>query len=127
MKRSNFNRQIAVLQKQVSRDAYGGEVVSWVPLVALPGSPVLPERWRAEVQDVLPSKSESIDHAMAMGAGMARIRMRYRTDIDGTMRIVVYGDVDKTFDIVSGPVEIGGRKDRIEMMCQRFTTQVDVG
>lgn len=126
MKRSNFNRQIAVLQKQVDRDQMGGEEVTWVPLVALPGSPVLPERWRAEVKDVLPSKSESIDHAMEMGAGMTRIRMRYRTDIDGTMRIVVFGDVDKTYDIVSGPVEIGGRKDRIEMMCQRFTTQVEV-
>lgn len=126
MKRTNFSRVVAVLKKQVMRDAYGGEEVTWVPLVALPGSPVLPERWRAEVQDVLPSKSESIDHAMSMGTGMTRIRMRYRTDVDNTMRVVVYGDVDKTYEIVSGPAEIGGRKDRIEMMCERFTAKVDV-
>ena len=58
MKPSRFNRQISVLRKSTSKDARGGEVVEWVPLVALPGSPLLPERWWAEVQDVLPSRAE---------------------------------------------------------------------
>jgi head-tail adaptor len=125
MKPSRLNRQISVLRKSTSKDSRGGEVVEWIPLVALPGSPLLPERWWAEVQDVLPSRAEKVEGAVALGEGMTRIRMRYRIDIDATMRITVHGDIDQTFEIRSGPAEIGGPKDRIEMMCERYSTKID--
>lgn len=125
MKSSRLNRQVSVLRKVATKDGRGGEVVQWVPLAPLPGSPVLPERWWAEVQDVLPSRAEKVDGAVALGESMTRIRMRYRTDIDATMRITVHGDSDQTYEIRSGPAEIGGPKDRIEIMCERYSTKIE--
>jgi head-tail adaptor len=57
----------------------------------------------AQVQDVLPSRGETI----ALGSTMtrpARVRMRYRTDITPDMRFV---DRGRELYIVSGPAVLG--------------------
>lgn len=118
-----YDREITVEQKSVTQDAtYGTEVIEWVPLVAVPGSPVVAERFAANVQDALPSRSESVVQGLAMARNQTRIRIRWRADIDSSMRIILHGDTDTYYQIVGGPAEIGGRKVALEMMCEKFTS-----
>jgi len=72
----------------------------------------------AEVQDVLPSRAERLDDSINIGRRPARIRIRYRTDITGDMRII-YGP--RVMQIVSGPVEIGVREG-LELMAEEFSS-----
>ena len=118
--------QITVEQKSVTRDAdYNTEIVEWVPLVAVAGSPVVGERFWAKVQDVLPSRSESVKQGLAIGRNQTRIRLRYRNDIDSTMRVTVHRDTDVVYQIIAGPAFIGSRKDRIEIVCERYSSEGD--
>lgn len=119
----SLNRQISIERKSVTQDStYGTETVAWVPLVAAAGSPVVAERFWAEVQDALPSRSESVRNGLAVAKNQTRIRMRHRSDVDSTMRITVHGSADVIFQIIGGPAEIGGRKAYLEMMCERYST-----
>ena len=119
MNSGKMDRQITIEQKSVTVDpVYGTELVTWVPLVALPGSPVVAVRFWAEVQDALPSRDERLTQNVAIAAKRTRIRMRWRDDIDSSMRVILHGDSDKTYQIISPPAEIEGRKDRIEFMCE---------
>ena len=78
----------------------------------------------AEVQDALPSRSEAVRQGLAQARNQTRIRMRWRSDVDSSMRIVVHGDdADTVYQIVAGPAEIGaGRKREIEVVCERYST-----
>lgn len=116
-------RSITVEKKQVTVDPeYGTQITTWVPLVALPGSPTIAERFYAEIQDVLPSRSEAVLQGLAQNRLQTRLRMRWRDDIDSTMRVTVHGDSDKIYSIISGPVEYGGRKDQLEMIIERYSS-----
>ena len=118
-----LTRLITVEQKQVVQDAnYGSQVVTWVPLAVLPGSPPVAERFWAEVQDALPSRSESVMQGLAVARNQTRIRIRWRSDIDSSMRITVHGDADVVYQIVGGPAEIRGRRRMLEMMCERYSS-----
>lgn len=124
MKPPKLDRQISIEQRSVTQDADdGADVVTWVPLVAAAGSPVVAERFWAEVQDVMPSRSESVRNGLAMARNQTRIRMRYRSDVDSTMRVTVHGDSDVEYQIIGGPAEVGGRKAYLEMVCERYSTQ----
>jgi head-tail adaptor len=123
MKAGALQRQITIERKQVTPDAtYGTEVVTWEPLVALPGSPVVAERFWAEIQDVLPSRSEAVTQGLQMARNQTRLRMRWRSDVDSSMRVTVHGDSDTVYQIVGGPAEIEGRQERIEMMLERYSS-----
>jgi head-tail adaptor len=116
------NRQITVYQKLATRDPdYNTEVVSWVPLVPEdpPGCPLVGQRFWAEVQDTLPSRNEAlIRQEIVVARSTKRIRLRYRTDIDSEMKVVVHGDSDETYGIIGGPSMVG-RKEWIELFCER--------
>lgn len=117
-----LNRQITIEKKQSSQDSvFGTETVTWVPLVTV-GSPPLAERFPAEVLDALPSRSEAIQQGLMVGRNQTRIRFRWRDDVDLTMRIIVHGDSDKIFQIVGGPSEVGGRKELMEVVCERYSS-----
>jgi hypothetical protein len=38
------------------------------------------------------------------------------------MRVTVHGDSDVIYQIVGGPAEIGGRKEQVEMVLERFSS-----
>lgn len=117
-----FNRQITVEKKSVTKDSlYGTDIVSWIPLVALAGSPVVGARFAAQVLDVLPSRSEAVQQGLELARNQTRIRVRYRGDINSDMRIVLHGDADVIYAIVGGPSTIG-RKEMIEMVCERYSS-----
>lgn len=107
------NRRITIeFPVQDEEGAFGPKVGRWEPLTTC----------FAEVQDVMPSRSESVRMGLQLARNQTRIRIRWRGDIDSTMRIVLHGDTDTVLQIVGGPAEIGGRKKQLEMVCERYST-----
>ena len=88
---------------------YGTNIVAWVEHAKV---------W-AQVRDVLPSRSESLDDNVSIRRRPARIRIRYRDDITSEMRIRLG---DRYLSIVAGPAEIG-RREGIELMAEELSTQ----
>mgnify|MGYP003583074427 FL=1 len=64
---------------------------------------VIHSRIAANVQDALPSKSETVEQGMAMAANRTRTRFRYRPGNNSAMRIVVHGSTDRVMQIIGGP------------------------
>ena len=112
MKAGQLRHRVTIQSKTVTQDTdYGTESITWTTFAA---------RISAQVQDVLPSKSESVQQGLRVAARPARVRIRYRTGITSDMRIVVHGATDRTMQITGGPAEIG-RHEWIEMTCEEYT------
>lgn len=79
---------------------------------------VTPSEW-AEVQDVLPSRGESIADGINIAKRPARIRCNYRTDITSDMRVKFDG---RTLKIVAGPAELG-RREGLEVVCEELSIE----
>lgn len=111
MKAGRLNRQITIQHKTgVTRDpVYNTLVEKWDELATV---------W-AEVQDMLPSRAERIADGINIARRPARIRMRFRTDIDSTMRISLDG---REMRIVAGPVELG-RREGLELIAEGLSTE----
>lgn len=123
MKATAQIREITVEHKVESTGGLSGRPhIAWAPIAYLPGSPAVAERFQVEVQDILPSRSESVKQGLAVARNQTRIRMRWRADIDSAMRFTLHGDSDVVYQIIAGPVEIGGRKDRIEFIGERVSS-----
>lgn len=123
MNSADLDRQISIYRKQVTPDpTYGTEIVTWVPLVPQVGNPTVAERFWANVQDAVPSRSEAVTQGLAMARNQTRIRLRWRSDIDSSMRVTLHGDTDVVYQIVGGPAEIGNRKERIEMVLEKYSS-----
>ncbi|MGP1675926.1 MAG: head-tail adaptor protein [Burkholderiales bacterium] len=111
---------MTIEQKSVTVDStYGTELVTWIPLVRDGvGSPIIAVRFWAEVQDALPSRDERLTQGAVIASKRTRIRMRWRDDIDSSMRVTIHGDSDEVYQIISPAAEIEGRKNMIEFMCE---------
>lgn len=70
----------------------------------------------ANVQDVLPSRGESISDGINIAARPSRIRILYRSDVTSDMRFVIGGRI---MQIVSGPAELG-RREGLEFMVEEY-------
>lgn len=125
MKPPRLNRRITVEVPTITKDpTYQSNVPGWAPLVALPGSPVIGAKFAAEVQDVLPSRSEEGDlRGLQVSRRRSRVRMRWRSDMNATMRITIHGDINRVAQIVTEPAEILGPKRYIEFMVEDFSTE----
>ncbi len=97
---------------------YGTPVITWTALSYLPGSPQVAERFPATIQDALPSRDERLVQNAVIATKRATIRMRWRSDIDSSMRVTVHKDTDKIYQIISPVADIDGRKERIEFMAE---------
>lgn len=105
-----LDKRITLDRRVTTQDAtYGAAVESWA---------VFATCW-AEVQDVLPSRSESVRQGLAQARSQTRIRIRYRAGVDSSMRVRFDG---RTLQIIGGPAEIGGRKEYLELVCEAYTT-----
>lgn len=91
---------------------YGPQPGGWTTFAA---------RIPAQVQDALPSKSESVQQGLRIATRPARIRIRYRAGITSDMRIIVHGATDRTMQITAGPAEIG-RREWLEFMAEEFSS-----
>lgn len=109
-----LDRRITLQQKSVTQDPdYGTEVVTWVTY----GTARMP----AQVQDVLPSKSETLQQGLRQAHRPARVRLRYLAGITSDMRVVLHGSADRVLQIIAGPAELG-RREGIELMVDEYTT-----
>lgn len=119
MRAGRMDQQIVIEKPVAAQDGtYGASVPTWAPLVPVVGSPTEGQPFWAEVQDVLPSRSEAVRQGLSQARGLVRIRMRYRSDIDSTMRVRVGS---RLLQIVAGPTEMG-RQEAIEIVCEEYST-----
>lgn len=101
---------ITIEQKSVTVDpVYGTQVVSWSTLGT---------EW-AEVQDMLPSRGESVADGINIQRRPCRVRTLYRSDVNSTMRITFEG---RALQIVAGPAELG-RREGLEFICEEYSTE----
>lgn len=107
---------IRIEYKVTSQDPdYGTPVVTWTTLASV---------W-ADVQDVMPSKgAEANAGGMRVAGAGARIRIRFRTDVTGDMRVVLTDRGNRILKIVSEVAELG-RKQALEFMGESFTANGD--
>jgi head-tail adaptor len=107
-----LNWRCTVERKSTTRDSnFGTAVIVWVTQCTT---------W-VNVQDVLPSRSsEAVSNNLATVVQKVRVRMRRRTDIDSSMRLVINRPTAKTYQIVAGPAELDGKK-YIEFLAEEFT------
>lgn len=112
MNAGQLDRRISIEAKTSTLDAYGTETVTWTTFVS---------RIPAQVQDVLPSKSESATHGLVIAVRPARVRIRYMGGITSDMRLTVHGATDRLMQIIAGPAELG-RRDGIELMVAEYST-----
>lgn len=78
-------------------------------------------RLPAEVQDNLPSKSESVRGGLRQATRPARVRIRYLRTITSDMRVIVHGEVDEVFQITGGPAVLG-RREWTEFTIEAYTS-----
>jgi SPP1 family predicted phage head-tail adaptor len=102
----SLNRRITI-QRPAADDSFTGAGSGTWPIVA--------EVW-ANVQDVLPSRSERLADGINIATHPARVRIRYRTDITSNMRFVLG---ERIMQIVSGPA-ILGNKEGLEFMVEEY-------
>lgn len=98
----------------------GRPIATWVPLVALPGSPTVAAPLWAEWRDDPPSRSEAVRQGLAVARNQSRVRFRYRSDVDSSMRIV-RSRTGETYQIVGGPAVLG-RFQWTEIVVERLSS-----
>lgn len=95
-----LDKRIYIEYPVLTQDAYGAAVTTWK---------ILGVTW-ANVEDVIPSRSESVKQGLSMAKNQTRFRFRYRSDVTSAMRFVIRGDTDVVYSIVGGPAELGRRQ-----------------
>ena len=107
-----LDRRIIIEKKVVTQDPdYGTEVVTWATLATV---------W-ANVQDVLPSRSEAVQRGLEIARNQTRIRFRYRSDVTSAMRITLLDGTGRVLQIVGGPAELG-RHEYTEVVCEAYSS-----
>jgi|SRR3990172_4064961 len=105
----NLNTRIRIERPVITADpVYGGEVTTWA-LVGL--------AW-AEVVDKLPSRDEGLLDVITLSSIRARVRLRYRTDIDASCRFIIMRPDPATWQIIGGPAMVGNRE-AVEFLCEK--------
>ena len=97
---------------ETENESTGETITEWETLAT---------RW-CEVQDVLPSRAEKQQNNLVVSQNSTRLRMRFCTDIDSTMRGTVTRGMPGTYQIIAGPA-ILGNKEFVEFMIERISTQ----
>lgn len=122
MNASDLDRRIIIDTKGATQESvYGTEVVAWAPLDPLPGSPLTGSELYANVKDVKPSRSEAVKQGLNINRLQTVVTIRYRSDVDSSMRIRIVDYGLRTLQIVGGPAEIG-RREFTEFMCESFSS-----
>jgi len=108
-----LDRRIRIEAKTVTQDPdYGTETIAWTTFATV---------W-ANVQEVLPSKSENQTDGIRIAERPARVRIRYLAGINSAMRVVWLDRDNRLMKIVAGPAELG-RREGIEIMCAAYSTE----
>lgn len=114
LKAEQMDREIRIEQFTETRDPdFNTPIKAWIEFATV---------W-AQVQDVLPSKGETVQNTVEIAERPSRVRMRYLPGIAPDMRVVVIGVgiPDRITQIVSGPAELG-RREGIELMVKAYNS-----
>lgn len=104
-----LNSRCKIEKKQVTIDeTYGTEVINWVQVGVF---------W-CEIQDVLPSKSESTQSSINIGKKQSRLRIRYTKNLDSSMRVIIGSDI---YQFVSDFAELSDRQ-YLEVLIEKYTS-----
>lgn len=99
-------------RKVVTQDPdYGTEVITWQTVATV---------W-ANIEDVLPSKSEAVKSGLDTATQQTRVRIRWRDDIDSTMRVTINRPAQTLYQIAAGPAELGSRQG-LEFMVEHYSS-----
>lgn len=109
LKSEDLDRRITFQRKVANDSLTSAGKETWEPVATV---------W-AQVQDVLPSRGESLANGLTIEKRPSRVRIRYREGITSDMRII-YGT--RIMEIVAGPAELG-RRDGLELMAEEYSTQ----
>lgn len=105
MQAGKLNKRIAIQQKISARDAAGGDVYEWQNIHDTPTV------WAEKVDR---SGLQGFESGQDLSKVTARFRIRYREDIEPSMR-VVYKD---KFYAIQYVLDLTGTHDFIELMCE---------
>ena len=109
----NLDRRVTIEYPVAGQDANSGRpVITWAVLAVV---------W-ANVQDVMPSRSEGVKQGLIVSRNQIRIRYRWRDDVTSAMRMTVAGSPNRVLQIVAGPAAIGGRNSFCEVMCESVSS-----
>ncbi len=111
-KASRYNRRIQIERPVADTSLDGAGSGSWEPV----GSQIA-----ASVVDVLPSRGEKLADGINISTRPARVRMRFRTDLDASMRFVMTQPFRRVMQIVAGPAEVGVREE-VEFMVEDYSS-----
>ncbi len=110
MQVGKLDKFIRIEQKVVTKDPdYGSEVVTWA---------TYKECW-ASIIDVTSRNQESTNSDLRLLTRPCRVKVRYDSGIDATMRIVVLDRDERILQIVSKPAELG-RREAMEFMAEDY-------
>lgn len=84
MQIGKLNRRVLIERRVVTRDAEGGEIVTWAPLTG-------DGMYWANVR--LLNGTETVKSDTRLATARASIRLRYREDLDATCRVTHRGTV----------------------------------
>lgn len=105
----NLDKRARIERKTVTPDlTYGTDVEVWLTRASV---------W-CNLVDSMPSRDEQIRNGLSTNKVRSRMRIRYRSDIDTTDRVVLMRPTEQIWQIIGGPAEIGMR-DGIELMIER--------
>lgn len=111
-KASRYNRRIQIERPVADTTFDGAGSGAWEPV----GSPIA-----ASVVDSLPSRSEKLADGINIATRPARVRMRFRTDLDASMRFVMTKPFPRVMQIIAGPAEVGVREE-VEFMVEDYSS-----
>ena len=75
----------------------------------------------AEMVDKLPSRDEATLDTIALSKIRTRLRLRYRTDLDASMRFIIMRPSETVWSIIGGPAMIGN-KSQVEFLCEKVSS-----
>ena len=106
-----LNRWVTFTHRTVTETdpIYGTPIYGWADFAAV---------W-ANVQDKLPSRAEQIADGISIANRPCRVRIRYRSDLDSSMRLKIG---ERTLRIIAGPAELGLREG-VEFMAEELSTE----
>lgn len=119
MRSGDLDRRI-VIEYATEDTSSGAAVVTWTPLVALGSPPAAVPLW-ANFRDVPPSRSEAVKQGLQVARNQSVVTIRWRGDVDSSMRITEYLDTAIIYQIVGGPAMIG-RKQWLELVVERYSS-----
>jgi len=102
-----LDRRVAIERPVTKPGLLSAGSGSWEPVAVV---------W-ASVEDALPSRAERLADGINVASRPARVRMRYRDDLNAAMRFVIGSRI---MQIVAGPAELG-RRDGLEFMVEDYS------